>query len=122
MTGNYGETTHADGKHGQFGVLFGSSGEKGSVLVGGNYYKQEAVSAGNRDFSKYALYLYGASTGVTRGGSSRVPTGRIFANPLLLTNSKGVCGSLTRIADKSGSALTDYRCYNSPADNSTISR
>jgi len=117
ITGEYGSTTHADGKHGQFGVLFGSTGEKGSVMIGGNYYKQEAVSAGNRDFSKYALYLYGASTGVTRGGSSRVPTGRIFANPLNLTNSKGVCGSLTRIAGASGSALTDYRCYNSPADN-----
>ena len=117
LTGEYGETTHADGKHGQFGVLFGSTGEKGSVMVGGNYYKQEAVSAGNRDFSKYALYLYGASTGVTRGGSTRVPTGRIFANPLLITNNKGVCGSLTRIAGASGAALTDYRCYNNPADN-----
>jgi len=121
MTGNYGETTHADGKHGQFGVLFGSSGEKGSVLVGGNYYKQEAVSAGNRDFSKYALYLYGASTGVTRGGSSRVPTGRIFGVPGYLKPDGSACSpsknGLTRIAGDSGSALTDYRCYNSPADN-----
>ena len=32
--------------------------------------------------SKYALYLYGGTSGVVKGGSSRVPTGRIFDNPL----------------------------------------
>ena len=118
ITGDYGSTTHADGKHGQFGVVFGSTSEKGSVMVGGNYYKQEQVSAGNRDFSKYALYLYGAATGVTRGGSSRTPTGRIYDNPLNLLGADGTpCASLTRKTTASGSALTDYRCYNSPGDN-----
>ena len=118
ITGDYGETTHADGKHGQFGAVFGSSGEKGSVIIGGSYYKQEAVSAGNRDYSKYALYLYGAATGVTRGGSSRTPTGRIYDNPLGLLGADGTpCASVTRNATASGSGLSDYRCYNSPADN-----
>ncbi len=118
LTGNYGETTHADGKHGQFGALFGHSGDKGSVYVGGNYFKQDPVSAGNRDYSKYALYLYGHTTGVTKGGSSRTPTGRIFDNPLGLTGSNGKpCSSVTRISSTNGSTLADYRCYNSPADN-----
>ena len=118
LTGDYGATTHADGKHGQFGLLAGSTGDKGSVLVGGTYFKQEAVSAGRRDFSKYALYLYGNTTGVTRGGSSRTPTGRIFANPQGLLGSNGnPCSSLTRIASTDGSTLSDYRCYKSPADN-----
>ena len=117
LTGDYGETTHADGKHGQFGVLMGTSNDKGSVLVGGNYFKQEAVGAGRRDYSKYALYLYGGTTGITRGGSSRVPTGRIFDNPLGLLGANGKpCGSVTRIASAAGSAVSDYRCFNSPAD------
>jgi iron complex outermembrane receptor protein len=47
-----------------------------------------------------------------------VPNGRIFANPLGLTGSNGKpCSSVTRIEGASGGALTDYRCYNSPADN-----
>ena len=118
LTGQYGETTHADGKNGQFGMLFGHTGDKGSVYVGGNYFKQDSVSAGNRAYSKYALYLYGHTTGVTKGGSSRTPTGRIFDNPLGLLDSKGKpCSSVTRIADTNGSTLADYRCYNSPADN-----
>jgi len=57
LTGDLGETTHADGKHGQFGILFGSTSDKGGIEVGGNYFKQEAVFAGRRDYSKYALYL-----------------------------------------------------------------
>ncbi len=81
LTGQYGETTHADGKNGQFGALFGHSGDKGSVYVGGNYYKQDLVGAGRRNFSKYALYLYGGTQGVVQGGSSRVPTGRIYCQP-----------------------------------------
>jgi outer membrane receptor protein involved in Fe transport len=117
LTGDLGETTHADGKHGQFGILFGQSSEKGSIEVGGNYYKQDAVYASRRDYSKYALYLYGGTTGVTKGGSTRVPTGRIFANPLNLTGSNGKpCSSVTRIASTDGSTLADYRCFNSPAD------
>ncbi len=112
LTGDYGETTHADGKHGQFGALFGKSNDKGSVLVGGNYYKQDLVGAGRRDFSKYALYLYGAATGVTKVGSSRVPTGRIYSNPLGMLGADGTpCASVTRNANQSGTSLTDYHCY-----------
>lgn len=118
LTGTFGETTHADGKHGQFGALFGHSGDSGSVYVGGNYYKQDVVYANRRDYSKYALYLYGASTGVTKGGSTRVPTGRIFDNPLGLDGANGKpCGSVTRIANTNGATLQDYRCYDNPGDN-----
>jgi iron complex outermembrane recepter protein len=119
LTGDFGKTTHAgDGRHGQFGILMGTSNDNGSVVVGGSYYKQESVSAGRRDFSKYALYLYGASTGVTRGGSSRVPTGRIYSNPQGLLGADGTpCASETRVAGASGSTLADYRCYQSPQDN-----
>jgi outer membrane receptor protein involved in Fe transport len=117
LTGDLGETTHADGKHGTFGILFGQTSDKGSIQVGGNYFKQDEVFAGRRDYSKYALYLYGGSTGVTKGGSTRVPTGRIFDNPLNLIGANGKsCSSVTRIASTNGSTLQDYRCFNSPAD------
>lgn len=112
LTGQYGETTHADGKNGQFGALFGHSSDKGSVYVGGNYYKQDLVGAGRRNFSKYALYLYGGATGVTKGGSSRVPTGRIYSNPLGMLGADGTpCASVTRNTNASGAALTDYHCF-----------
>src|SRR5271165_2550002 len=118
ISADYGKTTHNDGQHHDVSLLFGTSTDKWSFMIGGDTQKQDAVSAGSRAFSKYALYLYGGTTGVTKGGSSRVPTGRIYDNPLGLLGANGKpCGSLTRIAGAAGTALTDYRCYASPADN-----
>ncbi|MDP9088178.1 MAG: TonB-dependent receptor [Pseudomonadota bacterium] len=117
ISGDYGRTGHRDGSHHSLNVLLGTSTDKFNFTMGGTYLQQDEVSAGNRSFSKYALYLYGGSTGVTKGGSSRVPTGRIFTNPQGLTGSNGkVCSSVTRIANTNGSALGDYRCFNAPAD------
>jgi len=75
---DYGQTTESDGEHYSASAMFGTSTDKMNFIVGGTYTKQEAVSAGDREFSRFALYLYGGSAGVTRGGSSRTPTGRIF--------------------------------------------
>lgn len=117
FSGDYGRTTKKDGAHHELSALFGTSTDKWSFMIGGDTQKQDAVSAGARQFSKYALYLYGGTTGVTKGGSSRVPTGRIFTNPLGLLGTNGKpCTSLTRIVGAAGSALTDYRCFNVPAD------
>jgi iron complex outermembrane receptor protein len=118
ITADYGKTTHNDGAHHDVNVLFGTTTDKFNMVVGGSWQQQDGISAGRRDYSKYALYLYGGTTGVTKGGSSRVPTGRIYDNPLGLLGANGKpCASLTRIAGAAGSALTDYRCYHSPADN-----
>src|SRR5437868_5571958 len=70
-----GETGAGDGRRESASISFGSTGEKLSVLIGGNYNKQDGVSANDRDFSRHALYLYGGV--VSQGGSSRTPNGRI---------------------------------------------
>ena len=117
ITGDYGRTGRSDGDHHSVSLLFGTNTDRMNIQVGGTLFQQDAVFA-TRDYSKYALYLYGGTTGVTRGGSSRTPTGRIYDNPLGLTGTNGKpCASVTRIATAPGTALTDYRCYNSPADN-----
>jgi iron complex outermembrane receptor protein len=117
INADYGRTTKKDGAHHDVSIMFGTATDKFNFVVGGDIQKQDAVSAGAREFSKYALYLYGGSTGVTKGGSSRVPTGRIFDNPLGLLGANGKpCSSLTRIAGAAGTALTDYRCFAVPGD------
>jgi outer membrane receptor protein involved in Fe transport len=118
INADYGRTTHGDGAHHDINVLFGTNSDKFNFVVGGGIQQQDGVSAGRRDFSKYALYLYGGSTGVTKGGSSRVPTGRIFDNPNHITppGSATPCKSLTRIEGAPGSSLGDYRCFLVPAD------
>lgn len=106
----FGQTSHSDGKTQQFSVLFGNTSDKGNLMLGANYNKQDAVSAADRDFSKFALYLY--SGNVSKGGSSRTPNGRIN---LPSGNSFG-CGSVTRLPGTSGGSLANYRCYNGATD------
>ena len=126
LTASYGETGERDGVTQNINLLWGTSGDNFRFSINGNYNKTEAVTADARDFSRFATYLYSGS--VQQGGSSRVPTGRIFlpttppaglpaalecrgapttANPL------GKPGSLTRIAGQSGATAdtANYRCY-----------
>jgi outer membrane receptor protein involved in Fe transport len=113
----YGRTTRSDGARRSASLSFGETGDKLSILIGGNYNKQLGVSAGNRDFSKFALYLYRTSSGLgskvsaQQGGSSRNVTGRVglpVGDPL--RNQLG-CASVTRNAGAPGSSESDYRCF-----------
>lgn len=121
---DYGISDHDDaarrGAHG----IFGQSTDKGSIVVGFNYNKNDPVLAANREFSHDALYKY--SNGfVNHAGSSRTPNGSISL-PGLLDDGTFAPGSLaahyncpnsgtrvTRIAGRSGASLDDYRCYSS---------
>ena len=112
----YGKSSHDDGARRTASLSYGSTGDKLSILIGGNYNKQEGVSAGNRDFSKFALYLYQTSGGlpsVQRGGSSRTVQGRInLPTSMLATYGGCSSGSVTRKDGALGTNPTaDYRCY-----------
>ena len=104
----YGQTSRSDGQRESASLSWGASTDKASIMLGANWNHQDAVSAGDRDFSKNALYLYGGS--IIQGGSSRVPTGRVFVP------GAGGCGSQTRIEGSSGASLGDYRCFDTTND------
>jgi outer membrane receptor protein involved in Fe transport len=103
----YGETGKNDGKRTSAGLLFGTNTDKMHWMAAANYNKQDAVSANDRDFSRFALYLYNGA--VSQGGSSRTPNGRIRV-PGVDANGKP-CSSVTRIAGAAGTVPGDYRCY-----------
>jgi iron complex outermembrane receptor protein len=114
----YGITGEDDGEKNAISLSIGAVGERSSIMIGANYNKQESVGAGDRIFSANAMYLYnGAVYGITFGGSSRAPNGRInlrasqynstFGCPV---NSAGEI-SVIRREGAAGSALADYRCF-----------
>ena len=111
----YGQTDRNDGAHESVNVSWGAVSDKASIMLGLNWNKQEKISAGDREFSRTALYLYNGS--VQPGGSSRTPTGRINPDPALLAQF-GNCdsGSVTRIDGAAGTSLADFRCFEDPAD------
>ncbi|MCB1666657.1 MAG: TonB-dependent receptor plug domain-containing protein, partial [Pseudomonadales bacterium] len=76
FTADYGISDRDDGERKGGAFTFGQSTDRGSVVAGISYNKFDAVSAGKREFSRNALYLYGGV--VTAGGSSSAPTGRLF--------------------------------------------
>ena len=107
VNADYGKTTHADGAQHGFNVLFGKQIDNFHVEVGGAYFQQKGVYAGDRSYSKYALYLYGGTYGAYKGGSSRTPTGRIY----LPVPNQYDCKSVTRNLAASGTSTADYRCF-----------
>jgi iron complex outermembrane recepter protein len=114
---DYGKTTHDDGAQHGANIIFGKTVDNFHFTAGGNYFQQKAVYAGARDYSKYALYLYGGTYGAYKSGSSRTPTGRISIPSTGPLAAEYGCGSVTRIGPAngiggaSGSSLTDYRCF-----------
>jgi iron complex outermembrane receptor protein len=74
-----GKSSRGDAKTDNVELTFGSSTNRGHVAVGLNYNKQGKVSAGDRDFSKSALYwyTYDGAVNILKLGSSSTPQGRI---------------------------------------------
>ncbi|MBM4197531.1 MAG: TonB-dependent receptor [Gammaproteobacteria bacterium] len=107
-----GSSSESDGDRREVSLSWGTDNERGSLLMGLNYNQQDAISAGDREFSRNALYFYGS---VFAGGSSRVPTGRIFLDSAAAIaaglNALYGCNSVTRIAGTTGDSLDDFRCY-----------
>ena len=116
---DYGLSSRNDGQRQGGSFMFGQSGEKGNIIAGVNYNKFDGISAGDRDYSKNAIYLYGGSVLGMNGslGSSRNPRGQITlpaSNPIAV--SKG-CTQLTRIPGATGTdPNADYRCYSPTSD------
>jgi outer membrane receptor protein involved in Fe transport len=113
----YGETGQNDGKHTNAGLLFGSNTDKMHWMAAANYNKQDAVSAADRDFAKFAQYLYSGS--VIQAGSGRNPNGRISVAGIDANGDP--CATITHIAGQvsgtNGRTTTaDYRCYAGATD------
>jgi iron complex outermembrane recepter protein len=107
-----GQTTHNDGAHEGVSLLWGGSTDKLEFMISGSYTRQKEVSAGDRNFSKNALYLYSGSTGrhVSVAGSSRVPNGKVYLSTLPALKAQFKCKYLTRTPGTDGTAIADYQC------------
>ena len=123
---DYGIADQDDGERKAVHAIFGQSSDKGGIVIGLQYDKQDPISAANRDVSKNAQYIY--NTGVnTHAGSSRTPGGRFFLpgnSPIIQQlgcRVVGGVGSVTLSGNKlptitNPPSASDFRCYNSAND------
>src|SRR5690348_8071740 len=143
FSADYGVSDRDDGVRKGASFIFGQTSDKGSIIAGVDYNKQEGISSANRDFSKDALYHYYGYVFPT--GSSRNPFGRAFltstvnvfngtfaadgtpqgtSTEFFAPNNPDDCSSATRKGPTSnanggpgtGQSLTDYRCYSGTTD------
>ncbi|MEO6967191.1 MAG: TonB-dependent receptor [Rhodanobacteraceae bacterium] len=117
---NYGISDHDDAERKAASFIFGQTTDKGSILAGVDYNKFAPVGAGNRKFSKDALYLYYGN--VYAFGSSRtlqphpyittkVVTPDKMSHTIIAPGGAGFgCGSVIGTMGD-GSSTADYRCY-----------
>ena len=105
----FGISDHNDAPRRGYQFVFGQSTDKGSILAGVGYNQFDAVLAGNRKFSRNAIYYY-YGAGHISPGSSHTPTGQVQLPPSL----KAIfgCDRVTlRQLGLSGASLADYKCY-----------
>ncbi len=112
LTGDWGESSKHDAQHHDLGLIYGGTGDRWNFTVGAEYNQQVELNMGQRNWSKYALYLYSGS--FNKGGSSRTPTGRITL-PANLQAQFGCVGDSNTVTLKSlslpGTSLSNYRCF-----------
>lgn len=108
---DYGVSDRDDGERKGGSLTIGHSSDRGSLVVGVTYNRQDAVSAGDRDFSKVALSNSFGEISV--GGSPSIPNGRYVVNSALLAANGLNCpnGQITRIEGRPGTSAGDFRCY-----------
>jgi outer membrane receptor protein involved in Fe transport len=121
FTTNVGESDHNDGDQSGYSFTFGETADKGSIMGGVEYNKQDGVEASNRSFSKNAVSLYGTNgTGPSApqpataniGGSSSSPYGHI---QITGTPVQGLFGCSFVALNPGGNSAdvntSNYHCY-----------
>ncbi len=132
---NYGISDHDDGERKGANFMFGQTSDKGSILAGIDYNKQDGILQARRKFSENAVSLtatntYGGSgtapagltylavpgSGITSfiGGSSYALRNRVFApNPMGCSSLSLNSGTFSSGADPatSGGIAANYHCF-----------
>lgn len=112
---NYGISDHGDGERQGFSFVFGQSSDKGSIIAGVSYDKQDSIPQTARKFSSHTLSITGSTNSpihVIPGGSSFTPGSVTFLPPNL--KSKFGCSAVTLNTSTEGQSapvnLSDFHC------------
>ncbi|QNK02838.1 TonB-dependent receptor domain-containing protein [Dyella telluris] len=120
FTANVGQSDRNDGEQSGYTFTFGQTSDKGCIMAGISYNKQDGVESANRSFSKNALTLSGSQVYI--GGSTATPVGRIQVDPATAAAGGLSCGSNgNRVSLNAGGNPTvfnssNYHCYNPATD------
>jgi iron complex outermembrane receptor protein len=125
----YGISSRGDAGSERYDGTFGVVGEKGRLMLGASYDKEDSVSAADRTYSSQPYQLYAGEKGI--GGTSRILTGRYVVPRDVALASGTILNSncaqpsaqnpnpnvvLTRIDGTSGASGANFRCFDNAND------
>ncbi|WP_109125185.1 TonB-dependent receptor [Dyella sp. C11] len=113
FTANVGESDRNDGDQSGYTFTFGQTSDKGSIMAGISYSKQDGIEQGNRAFSKNALSRT-ANGGVVAGGSGSTPNVHIYGADGALGDFASSCASGSAILNAGANPQggpSSYHCY-----------
>jgi iron complex outermembrane receptor protein len=88
-----GESPHGDAQQYDLSITGGATSDKGSFMFNAEYFNQQAMFAGARDWAKSAVTLNYVTGAVTTGGSGTIPSGRATVD-LNACNGNALCSKL----------------------------
>lgn len=94
-------TDRGDGETGDVGAVFGRRFDRGSFVAGIEYFNQDSVGKGERDFSRRLLTVAGPDNEIVPDGSSAPPAG----------NFRTSMGRFTLIEGEDGDSVDDFRPF-----------
>lgn len=114
---NYGISDRGDGQREGASFIFGQTSDKGSIIAGIDYNKEDAISQLSRKFSRSTLSITGSTDTpihTVTGGSSFTPRSVTFLPPDL--RDKFGCPEVTLNTSAEGQSqpvtLSDFHCTN----------
>lgn len=107
MSAQWGEYDDGDGRRQKYDFVIGMDGDRGNVMIGAGFVKEDPVWAGDRAISAVPTFGLPATDTSYAGASGIRPAPRLFI--------PGV-GQLSLIPGRPGSSPDDYRPFNRATD------
>lgn len=107
MSAQWGEYDDGDGRRQKYDFVIGMDGDRGNVMIGAGFVKEDPVWAGDRAISAVPTFGLPAEDTSYAGASGIRPAPRLFI--------PGV-GQLSLIPGRPGSSPDDYRPFNPSTD------
>jgi outer membrane receptor protein involved in Fe transport len=114
FTASVGESDRNDGDQSGYSFTFGQTSDKGSIMAGISYSKQDGIEQANRAFSANALSIT-AKGQVVKGGSGSTPNVHLYTASGALGAAADACSFGSGLIVNKGAApngnLANYHCY-----------
>lgn len=107
MSASWGEFDEGDGRRQKYDFIVGFDGDRGNVMIGAGYVKEDPIMAGDRAISAVPTYGLPATDINWAGASGVSPNARLIVPSL---------GQMYLIPGRSGSSVEDFRPFNSTTD------